>query len=166
MDKIPDESDAIRRIVALKRYETPPPGYFRGFSSRVIAQIEREERDGSQPWWSRLGSFLQWRPALPGANALIVAGLGLLAGAAVFIQKSRPGRAVPRLGQGDFAQTSAGVDLHIPASPANLVGDQPIVPYGLRYQIQIIAADSNQIPTGLFGQPQFPILPVGLPDGR
>ena len=159
MDNTPEGSDSVGRLMALKRHETPPPGYFRGFSARVIARIEQEEMARAQPWWSRIGGLLDWRPALLGANALIVAGIGLIAGAAVLIHNSRPDRAARNPGQ-PFAPVGAGLGL-IDTEPAGPLAPQIRYPAGLRYQIQFLPADSNQIPAGLFGQPQLPVMPVG-----
>ena len=160
MENAPEESDLVRRLVALKRHETPPPGYFRGFSARVIARIEHDESARSQPWWGRLGRLMEGRPALLGANALIMAGLGLLAGAAVFTHNSRPDRSARRVGQ-DFSPLGAGLGLGDSGS-TTLLTHQPRFPAGLRYQLQIIPVDSNQVPSGLFGRPQFPVMPAGL----
>jgi hypothetical protein len=64
--------EALRRLLALKRYETPPPGYFNSFSSHVLKQI-RDGRSvestgslgnlfGQAPW---LGKLLQVFNAKP-----------------------------------------------------------------------------------------------------
>ena len=68
MEDDPKDFETVRRLMALKRHETPPPGYFRDFSSRVVERIEREEAARPRPWWNRLGEFAVWRPAILGAN--------------------------------------------------------------------------------------------------
>jgi hypothetical protein len=53
----------LRRVLALKRYEQPPPGYFNDFSSQVIARIKLSERESAlslsvvweAPWSSESG---------------------------------------------------------------------------------------------------------------
>jgi hypothetical protein len=56
-----NDFEELRRLLALKRYEVPPPGYFQDFSVQVIACIEAPERAPILPWWERLGVIL--RPA-------------------------------------------------------------------------------------------------------
>lgn len=90
----PDPKDLkdLRRILRLKRHETPPPSHWEGFSSQILHRIQEEEaRSASRTWWQKLRS-LEWIPQphflpahslnsgslLIGANALIVLGLGLL----------------------------------------------------------------------------------------
>jgi hypothetical protein len=76
MNVPPEDFDSIQKILRLKRYEQPPPGYFHGFSGRVIRRIERGEARTS--WWERFGFDL--RPALAAATgafacALVVYGV-------------------------------------------------------------------------------------------
>jgi hypothetical protein len=65
--------DQLRKLLALKRYEQPSPGYFRNFSSKVIARIEAAEGAGSLSWWRKLG--LSFRPALMCGLGVVVCGL-------------------------------------------------------------------------------------------
>ena len=72
----PDDFDSVQKILRLKRYEQPPPGYFHGFSGRVMGRIARGEAHTS--WWERFGFDL--RPALAAASgafacALVVYGV-------------------------------------------------------------------------------------------
>ena len=46
--------DQLRKLLALKRYELPPPRYFNEFSGRVMARLTEPERH-PLTWWQRLG---------------------------------------------------------------------------------------------------------------
>src|ERR1041385_1827449 len=63
-----NEFEAVRRLLALKRHEQPPPRYFNDFSSRVIARIEAGERaEDDVGWWQRFWAFMETKPAFSGA---------------------------------------------------------------------------------------------------
>ena len=75
--------EQLRRLMALKRHEQPPPGYFHHFSREVIVRIKAGETGDqfSSSWWSWDGSWLQrvWaavetRPAMAGAFGVAVCG--------------------------------------------------------------------------------------------
>ncbi|HEY6167698.1 MAG TPA: hypothetical protein VI454_06640 [Verrucomicrobiae bacterium] len=70
-----EDFEEVRRLLALKRHEQPPPGYFTNFSSKVIARIEAEQETARLPWWRRLVASFDARPALVCAYALAVGGL-------------------------------------------------------------------------------------------
>jgi hypothetical protein len=84
MSPIPDEFEQLRRLLALKRHEQPPPGYFHGFSRQVIVRIKAGELGDpadASAWSFSGGSFLQrlWatldaRPVLAGAFGVAVCG--------------------------------------------------------------------------------------------
>src|SRR5712672_3334967 len=84
MSPIPDDFEQLRRLLALKRHEQPPPGYFHGFSRQVIVRIQAGELGDAEEaslWSFSGGSFLQriWatldaRPALAGAFGVAVCG--------------------------------------------------------------------------------------------
>ena len=72
----PENFDPLARLLALKRHEQPPPGYFHSFSRQVIARIEAGERgqDGSAfdrfweaAWLQRLWAALEAKPIVAGA---------------------------------------------------------------------------------------------------
>jgi hypothetical protein len=69
MSENENDFEALRRLLALKRHEIPPPGYFENFSSQVIGRIRASEVAQELPLLLR---FLQWierRPAFPVAFA-------------------------------------------------------------------------------------------------
>ena len=72
----PENFDQLRRLLALKRHEEPPPGYFHHFSGHVIARIRAGERAAPDsawgllwdaPWLQRLWAALEARPVLAGS---------------------------------------------------------------------------------------------------
>jgi hypothetical protein len=75
MNENENNFESLRRLLALKRYETPPPGYFENFSGEVTARIRAGETGGtadvSKPlqWLFRLFSAFEAKPAFTGAFA-------------------------------------------------------------------------------------------------
>ena len=67
--------DQLRKLLALKRYEQPPPGYFQNFSCKVIARIEAAELTAPASWWEKLGFRFNLRPALMCGLSVVVCGL-------------------------------------------------------------------------------------------
>jgi len=71
----PQDFSDIRRLLALKRHEQPPPGYFSHFSREVILRIRAGERASDHfyeswlvtAWLQRFWSAMENRPALAGA---------------------------------------------------------------------------------------------------
>jgi len=58
----PEDFEKLRKLVGLKRNELPPPGYFDGFSAKVIARIESGQAEEFRSWWQRLVTTLYRRP--------------------------------------------------------------------------------------------------------
>ena len=82
--------EPLRRLLALKQHEMPPPGYFDGFSRRVIARIRAGEAETSAslserlsdqvPWLLRFLRVFEGKPVFAGAYAsalclLLIAGV-------------------------------------------------------------------------------------------
>lgn len=85
-----EEFTNVRRLIALKRYEQPPPGYFRDFSSRVILRIEREQASRKDAHWlQRFWAALETRPAFAGLFSATLCGL-LVAGVIYSSRESAP----------------------------------------------------------------------------
>ncbi len=82
--------ESLRRLLALKRHEMPPPRYFDSFSSQVIARIRAgeaktpasllEHLSGQIPWLLKLPQAFETKPAFAGAYAFALC-LLLVAGA-------------------------------------------------------------------------------------
>ena len=75
MNSSPEDFEGLRRLLALKRHEQPPPGYFDHFSDKVIARIEADGLVMRSSWWQRLFPELDARPVLVSAYGLVIVGL-------------------------------------------------------------------------------------------
>jgi hypothetical protein len=154
----PEDFAELRRLLALKRHETPPPGYFSGFSDRVIARIEREDRNRPQPWWQRWLSLAGWSPRLVGTNLALLGGLGLL-GFSAWRYNAQPAGPTgvaasnrSRMIVADTELQTGGVSLPM--------GTARSFSAGLRYGPPA-SPESNSIPSGLF-TPYEIAVPVGF----
>jgi hypothetical protein len=72
MDQEPKPEFKIERIIALKRYEQPPPGYFHLLPDRIIHRIEHGE--GRSTFWERWWPSIRVRPGLAYSLGLAVCG--------------------------------------------------------------------------------------------
>ena len=52
--------EALRRLLVLKRYETPPPGYFNSLSNQVIQRISAGDTDRAANWVEELFNQAPW----------------------------------------------------------------------------------------------------------
>jgi hypothetical protein len=68
MNSDPSDFEALRKLMALKRHEQPPPGYFSRLPDKIILRLERGE--GQLGFWEKLLSALIFRPALAYGCAL------------------------------------------------------------------------------------------------
>jgi hypothetical protein len=85
MNQDTENFEQLRRLLALKRHEQPPPGYFDRFSSQVIARIENGERGQRDepigrllwevPWLQRIWAAFEAKPMLAGVFGVAVCGL-------------------------------------------------------------------------------------------
>ena len=103
MSQDTENFEQLRRLLALKRHEQPPPGYFNDFSSQVIARIKLGERGEDSagtgrlfweaPWLQRIWAAFEAKPVLAGAFGVAVCGL-LITGV---IYSEKGGRRSPLL---------------------------------------------------------------------
>ena len=78
MNENETQFDALRQLLKLKRQETPPPGYFNSFSSRIIDRIRADAAVGPQTaaksvpgssWLLKFLELFEFKPAFAGAFA-------------------------------------------------------------------------------------------------
>jgi len=90
MNEPDSDFEALRQLLALKKHEIPPPGYFDRFSGEVVARIRAGESSkpltlmeqlfAEAPWLLRIIRAFESKPAFTGVFAsalclLIVAGI-------------------------------------------------------------------------------------------
>jgi hypothetical protein len=75
MNENENKFESLRQLLALKRHETPPPGYFEHFSGEVMARIRAGDAGGADsvsrqlPRLFQLLSAFEAKPAFAGAFA-------------------------------------------------------------------------------------------------
>jgi hypothetical protein len=78
MNSSPDDFKDLRRLLALKRHEKPPPGYFNYLPDKIMMRLERDDLSEYSTWWQWLVRKLDAQPVLAGAYAFAISGLMLL----------------------------------------------------------------------------------------
>lgn len=69
MNSNPSDFESLRKLLALKRYEQPPPGYFNRLPDQIMARLERG--DERPAFWERFLAQFVFRPALAYGVALV-----------------------------------------------------------------------------------------------
>ena len=75
------EFEKLRKLLALKRHEVPPPGYFRTFSQTVIRRIETEQ-SSHVSLWQQVVLLFRTRPAISWSFSVALVMTGLVASTA------------------------------------------------------------------------------------
>jgi hypothetical protein len=88
MQTPPEEFDALRKLLALKRHEQPPPGYFNQFSFKVVARIQAGESAADESWLDRF--LARFRVGTAMAGAIGVAAVVVVVGAVLVRQQPVP----------------------------------------------------------------------------
>jgi len=163
--------ESLRRLLALKRYETPPPGYFNNFSRQVLARIRAGEGETSAGLAEHLGMswLLKWfqafetTPAYAGSFATVLCFL-LIFGAVMAQRPEGAPQAFLQPATHDATPLPMVAATTPPMAPATL--EQP--------SGQIMVDDNSTNPVINFqntyansslplGQPQFSVQPVSFP---
>ncbi len=77
MNHGPEDFSDLSKLLALKRHEQPPPGFFFELPDKICARIEAGAAR-SEPWWRGFFFSLDFRPALAGALGLAAFGVYFL----------------------------------------------------------------------------------------
>ena len=64
MSENQNDFESLRRLMTLKRHETPPPGYFNNFSDTVLERIRIEQAKGPAGFADELSVQAPWLAAL------------------------------------------------------------------------------------------------------
>jgi hypothetical protein len=138
----PEQENQLRRLLKLKRYEQPPPGYFNNFSRQVMARVAirvandreplMERLFRAAPWVQRFVAVFEAKPALAGSFGAAVC--ALLIGGVIFSEKmeSAPASFMPVPTEtADAAVAPSPIGLRPLAEPATLVSStNPVIQPG------------------------------------
>lgn len=129
MNENENNFESLRHLLALKRHEIPPPGYFENFSAGVTARImagdaKRVESISERlpeelPWLFRILSVFEAKPAFAGVFAFSLC-LLLVVG---IVYAERPDAAPQSLLQPD--QVGSPLAVATPASFGSMPAEQP-----------------------------------------
>ncbi len=86
MNSDSDNFEALRKLLALKRYEQPPPGYFSRLPDRITSRLERE--GGEQGFWEKILAGFTFRPAF--AYSFALAAFGALTFSMLYSVRPQP----------------------------------------------------------------------------
>ncbi len=77
MNNDQDFSD-LRRLLALKKHEQPPPGYFNRLPGKILERIETSDLGVQSTWWGWLVARFDARPILACAYGFTISTLLLM----------------------------------------------------------------------------------------
>ena len=70
-----DPQQKVEKLIALKRFETPPPGHQDLLASKIISRLEAEQMRAREPWYLRWMHSLNINPLLTTAYTAAIMAL-------------------------------------------------------------------------------------------
>ena len=132
-----EDFDALRKLLALKRHETPPPGYFdrlpreihvRLAATRQPQALRESRRAESSNWLASLLRLVESRPSFVGAFGAAVCGL-ILVGIVYSHQRDEPAPTImPELVRTPTLFQDAVNPADLPATTTLLASTNPVMP--------------------------------------
>jgi hypothetical protein len=143
MNSSPENHENLRKLLALKRHEHPPPGFFPAFSAKVIARIEAESVVRRRPWWQQWFAEMAEQPLLASTYGMLFAGLVVVA---IGLAQSPP---------------AENAELVIPGTLPYYNFTEAAIPRELPFRLMIdsnVVSSSSLSPAPLpFGIPMIPV---------
>ena len=146
-----EQFESVRRVLIIKRYEAPPPGYFNHFADKIVARIESENLVIENSWWRRFLNGFDAKPIVASAYTVGLGGLLLV------------GLSLVRVYDQDRTED--------PTSPSSWAGTGGAVPFDslqtragsepepMRAQIGFASSVnpviSSEVPAGMFSTPSM-----------
>ncbi len=124
-----DESEQrLLRLLALKRHETPPPGFFDRLPHRILINIRASTEMAERPWWQRIWNDIIQHPMVAGSYAALGVGALLFGISVLEVATDR---------EADHPMfVGASLDSMVNASPTEAAFHPPVnVPSGAIYHV-------------------------------
>lgn len=154
----PDQEnfETLRKLLALKKYEQPPPRYFSELPTRIWTRIEREPV--SIPFWERFLPNFGLNPALAYSFGLLACGT-LVFGIGYSLRTEPTQTAIRPISDDNLQVSSSGV------ATVETTGLSPgnFQPAQLASTNPVMNAEPLR---SLFGNPQIQLAPVGFSPGQ
>lgn len=139
MNRDPEDFDSLKKLLAWKRHEQPPPGYFNELPRKVWARIEEEESAPS--FWMRVLPAVGIKPAVAYAFGLVVCGTLIIGIGSSLKNDPNATLATPllpqntpaALGPGDFGVPAGQLKVGFPESNTNPL---PLFPGNFQLDLQ------------------------------
>jgi hypothetical protein len=112
MNPDPNDFEALLKLMALKRHEQPPPGYFSRLPDTIAARLERGE--GQLGFWETFMDHLTFRPAF--VYSFSLAALGALTISVIYSVRVQPEESAQMAGNNSYSWQSAAPEQGL-ASP-------------------------------------------------
>jgi hypothetical protein len=141
MNVDPENFASLQKLLALKRLEQPPPGYFDGLADKITWRLETGE--GRSSFWDLLAATFSHRPVL--AYGIVLTLCGTIAGGTIYSLRT----------DGSASSDVASVESWDPVTPALAVQvNPPRVLHALSWSVRTdIMDDAPVVPAHSLFQP-------------